>query len=955
MSEIDRTTDLIEVDNLIIRRSELEDLETLNALRSQEEDTVIDLLYNHPKLETILETSYLSITVLDPEENIVGCIAFEAYPDVITGLNDFKHENLWEEWLYKCFNFDQNITPYNSLWVSYIFVGQGIEGVDEKTTIDIVKKVFRYVYNTAPEIEFLLFHLRKEAHSSRVATEYVKPILAKIFRSLELRQLTDLDRGNMNVSSRVYVSHRSYIIDILEIREALEQDHDDLVEVCNQQSELHTELYGEFFIAELIAHQNETRKAIVAQVGSKAIGMMSLSTELDYEIMSRNFELETYDNLCKTEFMDAIILRRNQLAQEKALRQEKNRRDLQRKIADEVKLCSIVSNRIILQQHCIEKREEIIADINKYLETKDEAANSHIKDKAGMTQILNKWLDGFEILQPSSFFLELEVPYEETDLSGHIDSSLELFLETLSYFGLHERYIDGEGQWKNYAEEQLQKLKKTQKRNKMSSTKKSMNQNKNKNSKYEKNAADIEKPKYYDWKPLEEAFRNFIDMGAEIRTRIRVGMEDEEKKIHLLFCNDNGEEDPDKKMNILEIAGSLQNLAVPLQPNQIEGFGWILECFGGCKYDVKIEKVEEKTEDDTLMKNKRKKFSKLDDKKMIDKITKLTTYKQFQEALETAKDYDETLMRLGKIESSTLQKKVQEKLAEEEELWEAALQSLEIKDIDNEFYHRIQNMDEDEIMQNVPENAKNAVCVNIFFMNEEYECRAIDFLPFAMSLFEDKEYIIVTQPYSAEENVLLQSFIQVPRRVDTNLEHCLYIFNRANLMSPFLYMRKSLVEDLEEGQLLFAEAKDKDALTNDIKDGIVNNASNKVCFTCFSEDAVVGFFVLTKDVNLEYYKSHFSIQYHMQLQNYALTDHTRLLHSIVNPLFQRQRRFMLRELLRLTDKKAIFFETEDKTILLDVFDDMIHVRNRKFPHFLERKWDLEKDEEYVLRMSNNLD
>ena len=56
-------------------------------------------------------------------------------------------------------------------------------------------------------------------------------------------------------------------------------------------------------------------------------------------------------------------------------------------------------------------------------------------------------------------------------------------------------------------------------------------------------------------------------------------------------------------------------------------------------------------------------------------------------------------------------------------------------------------------MQQVPEEAKNAICINIFFMDQNYECRAIDFLPFAFNLFPDKEYIILTQPHTVEESV----------------------------------------------------------------------------------------------------------------------------------------------------------------------------------------------------------
>jgi hypothetical protein len=74
----------------------------------------------------------------------------------------------------------------------------------------------------------------------------------------------------------------------MDIRMAREEDHDDLAEIFNKQSDVLTSQFGEFFIADLIATQNLTRrmtkgsvsegKAIVGQVGDKAIGLMSIST-----------------------------------------------------------------------------------------------------------------------------------------------------------------------------------------------------------------------------------------------------------------------------------------------------------------------------------------------------------------------------------------------------------------------------------------------------------------------------------------------------------------------------------------------------------------------------------------------------------------------------------------------------------------------------------------------------
>lgn len=56
---------------------------------SQEESDCLKIIYNYPKLLQKMETSYLSITVLDQNESILGCLIFDVYPDVITGLNDY--------------------------------------------------------------------------------------------------------------------------------------------------------------------------------------------------------------------------------------------------------------------------------------------------------------------------------------------------------------------------------------------------------------------------------------------------------------------------------------------------------------------------------------------------------------------------------------------------------------------------------------------------------------------------------------------------------------------------------------------------------------------------------------------------------------------------------------------------------------------------------------------------
>lgn len=101
------------------------------------------------------------------------------------------------------------------------------ENLDDEMELNIIRKVFKYVYNTAPEKQYLMFHMRKEAAGSRLAKDYVKILIESLFEKLNQKELAAEKKGNINVKSEIYLSERQRIIDVLEIREALEQDHDD--------------------------------------------------------------------------------------------------------------------------------------------------------------------------------------------------------------------------------------------------------------------------------------------------------------------------------------------------------------------------------------------------------------------------------------------------------------------------------------------------------------------------------------------------------------------------------------------------------------------------------------------------------------------------------------------------------------------------------------------------------
>lgn len=50
----------------------------------------------------------------------------------------------------------------------------------------------------------------------------------------------------------------------------------------------------------------------------------------------------------------------------------------------------------------------------------------------------------------------------------------------------------------------------------------------------------------------------------------------------------------------------------------------------------------------------------------------------------------------------------------------------------------------------------------------------------------------------------------------------------------------------------------------------------------------------------------------------------------------------MKELLRLSANTCLYFEIHDRTVIPNIFHELIHVRSRRFPHFLDRKWDHER-------------
>lgn len=72
-------------------------------------------------------------------------------------------------------------------------------------------------------------------------------------------------------------------------------------------------------------------------------------------------------------------------------------------------------------------------------------------------------------------------------------------------------------------------------------------------------------------------------------------------------------------------------------------------------------------------------------------------------------------------------------------------------------------------------------------------------------------------------------------------------------------------------------------------------------------EELIGIYTISKNVNLDYYISHFFIQDQIILDEHPRHNHGKVVYSFVNPLFIKNVRFILKEIMRLSNKTCLYF------------------------------------------------
>ena len=953
----------------IIKRTEPSDIFYFtNPLYKESKEEKLTLGYNTffniKDIEVAYEISTFSITVIDQSDKnqIVGIFIFNDTPFALLKLEEPdpalpENPGLWEEWFKTNFQ-EEKINPKHCLWLIYFVLDKKyIE--DNRLLEKIFLKVHLSLYTTLNSYDSVLFLLNKMQNQD--IENYIKPneeekneegndpdadvkvsysaigtIQSMVNYIYDPIKEKPSDKENNYVS---YINRRVVVFPIIEIRMGNEYDYDDLENIFKDQTPPETtNQFEDFFIAKLIANQDEDNKVLVGQVNDKAIGMLSISTDINVNFLIKNFELETYDNLLKPDFMEAVNYKRQLISQEKMKKMELERKQLEQEYEREITKCEKISQRILLQKYVSSDRQvqllNSIDEIEKNNQNKDDLNEKMAKG------LIDHILKEFNIIYPEleKFDGKIKVTQGECLLSSKFD----FFIETLEYFGLPKGYMEKKGHWLDWLEKEAKKREqKEQFRKKLGNVTKHRKREKKENE-------EPEKPNYFDFSPLGKSMRLLKDANITIRSWLRRTVKENKKLI--------------------------ASAGIQVPQNFEDKIGPILLCFGGISYEVReVERIPEiETVEHIVIKKEKKKKKKKEEKdteneKKEVKPIKVKAYEvnisDFFKAVETTFKYDKLMYELKEIDDPDFKKEYEEYIEEEKKKYEDSLkkeksiyEQIEEKNKEkNEkaslaSYEKYKDLlstfiDENDIPP-TPNEVINAFCVKLFFIEQAFESRSSDFLLKVFDQFPDKDYLVLTQPHSFIENSLLEKFIKINKKVDSLFGEILFIIHRESLMISLLNVNFATEKDLEDSSYLFEDLGPKRAYMYDLALYSIRNPNSKfMCVVCKIKDSIIGISLLSKEVNIDYYDSHFSIRDYINLDKISRYFHSRIIFFESHKNFMQYTKVIFTEILKLINKIAIYYEiTPDADIVPKFFKDFILTHNRKFPHFIMKQWNYKKEQ-----------
>ncbi|XP_043552797.1 cilia- and flagella-associated protein 61 [Chiloscyllium plagiosum] len=223
--------------------------------------------------------------------------------------------------------------------------------------------------------------------------------------------------------------------------------------------------------------------------------------------------------------------------------------------------------------------------------------------------------------------------------------------------------------------------------------------------------------------------------------------------------------------------------------------------------------------------------------------------------------------------------------------------------------------------------SSNAFCIQLFCIEEKYETRSQDFLPYIFNLYPDKDYCVITVPHLIPEFPLLRDFVRVVPYSKTTLYHELYVTHRKGLLKSFV-VRLATRNDTAGIERLVKDLHLEFSILNTLH--IYNQSRRDSDGTPIQAivaevlQEIVGIAIIRNEEQIEYIRSHYNIENFIYFDHHQREEHGHLYHFALNPIFHHYTRHFLKEILRITFKSCLYYPVYPRLLLNKINSPFAH-------------------------------
>lgn len=244
------------------------------------------------------------------------------------------------------------------------------------------------------------------------------------------------------------------------------------------------------------------------------------------------------------------------------------------------------------------------------------------------------------------------------------------------------------------------------------------------------------------------------------------------------------------------------------------------------------------------------------------------------------------------------------------------------KIIDNIVEGRLQEIDAAKSLDDNEPAQANSFAITVFCIDDAFNSRGDDMLRVAFEDHPNLDYCMYMVPNTAKPTPLTKSMVVANTKLGISFDQTLYIMHRDTLLAADYLKIVRYSDKLTVGLdkfLLNMDPNEKKKVKDNAEVGFkdfeleLRDNPSDVSFVAMIENEIVGVISLTRKCcspeDTQWLRANYQIDRFIDYDRHRTKSLAFVTDWVVNPVFSRWSRFMLREIMRDYQKTAIFYQT----------------------------------------------